>query len=133
MKNSKNILYFYSNLNGKANRFEFTIYLFVEIIATLFVIDLYKKMNFNNETVINLFYIWIILNFFFIPIQAVTTRRLRDVDINRGLVILNFIPIINVFFKIFLLFKKGTNPSQANLHHITFKSSNIKNSSVFEN
>jgi uncharacterized membrane protein YhaH (DUF805 family) len=103
----KNIIYFYSNLTGKSNRIEFGIYLFFEIIAVIYVLYLNKNMSFENETVYNLFYTWIILNFIFVPINAVSTRRLRDIGINRGMIFLNFIPIINIFFRVFLLTKKG--------------------------
>jgi uncharacterized membrane protein YhaH (DUF805 family) len=37
----------------------------------------------------------------------VTTRRLRDLKINGGWIFLNFIPGINVLFKIYLSFAKG--------------------------
>jgi uncharacterized membrane protein YhaH (DUF805 family) len=108
----KNIIYFYSNLNGKANRIEYGIYLFFDIIANLTVLHLNENMNFKDETIINLFYIWIILNFIFVPIQAVSTRRLKDIGINRGILFLNFIPILNIFFRAFLLFKKGNRTIQ---------------------
>jgi uncharacterized membrane protein YhaH (DUF805 family) len=101
------IIYYYSNLKGKANRTQYGIYLFFEIIAVIYVLNLNKNMIFNDETVYNLFYTWIILNFIFIPINAVSTRRLRDIGINRGIILLNFIPIINIFFRLYLLFKSG--------------------------
>jgi uncharacterized membrane protein YhaH (DUF805 family) len=82
-------------------------YLFFEIIAVIYVLYLNKNMSLENETTYNLFYTWIILNFIFVPINAVSTRRLRDIGINCGMIFLNFIPIINIFFKVFLLVKKG--------------------------
>jgi uncharacterized membrane protein YhaH (DUF805 family) len=99
--------YYYSDLNGKSGRIEYAIYLLIEIIANFLVVYFYKKMNFNDKTVINLFYIWLILNFIFVPIHAVSTRRLKDIGINRTIIILNFIPIIKIFFSLFLLFKKA--------------------------
>ena len=103
----KNIIYFYSNLTEKSNRIEFGIYLFIEIITVIYVLHLNKNMSFENETVYNLFYTWIILNFIFVPINAVSTRRLRDIRMNCGMIFLNFIPIVNIFFRVFLLTKKG--------------------------
>ena len=103
----KKLIYFYSNLTGKSNRIEYGIYLFFEIIAVIYVLHLNKNMSFENETVYNLFYTWIILNFIFVPINAVSTRRLRDIGLNCGLIFLNFIPIVNIFFRVFLLTKKG--------------------------
>ena len=103
----KNIIYYYSNLSGKASRIEYAIYLFFDIIGNFSAFYLSKKMNFKDETIMNLFYVWIILNFIFVPINAVCTRRLRDIGINSVIIFLNFIPIINIFFRVFLLTKKG--------------------------
>ncbi|WP_395075824.1 DUF805 domain-containing protein [Flavobacterium sp.] len=43
----------------------------------------------------------------FVPFQSVTVRRLNDLKLNRTLVILNFIPVVNIFFKIYLLIMIG--------------------------
>jgi len=99
--------YYYSDLNGKSGRIEYGIFLLIDVIANFSVLYLNKNMSFNDKTIINLFYIWLILNFIFVPIQAVSTRRLRDVGINATTIVLNFIPIVNIFFRLFLLFKKA--------------------------
>lgn len=115
MKILKNIIYYYSNLSGKANRIEYGIYLFFDIIANFTALYLSRITNFKDETIINLFYVWLVLNFIFVPINAVSTRRLKDIGINRGIIFLNFIPIINIFFRLYLLLKrKKTNNKQKN-------------------
>ncbi|WP_409024843.1 DUF805 domain-containing protein [Flavobacterium sp.] len=43
----------------------------------------------------------------FVLFQSVTVRRLNDLKLNRTLVILNFIPVVNIFFKIYLLIMIG--------------------------
>ena len=106
MKYYKLFRYYYSDLDGKSGRLEFGIYLVVNIIANLFVIYLVKNTDWGNKTVINLFYTWIILNVLFVPFHAVTTRRLNYLGKNRMLIIFNFIPIIKMFFSLFLIFKK---------------------------
>ena len=106
MKIIKKIIYYYSNLNGKANRTEYGIYLLFDIIANFTALYFSENINFKDETIINLFYVWIILNFIFVPINAVSTRRLRDIGINRGIIFLNFIPIVNIFFRLYLLLKR---------------------------
>jgi uncharacterized membrane protein YhaH (DUF805 family) len=106
MKYFKLFRYYYSDLNGKSGRIEYGIYLLVNIIANLFVLYLFNNTNWGNKTVINLFYIWIILNVLFVPFHAVTTRRINDLGRNKMLIIFNFIPIIKNIFNLFLLFKK---------------------------
>ena len=106
MKIIRNTIYYYSNLSGKANRIEYGIYLFFDIIANFTALYLIKEIKLKDETIINLFYVWIILNFIFVPVNAVSTRRLNDIGINRGVIFVNFIPIINIFFRIYLLFKR---------------------------
>lgn len=95
------------SFEGKSNQFEFLMYLIIEVIENFVIINLFNDITKKSETFINICYIWLIYNILFLPIQAVTTRRLRDIGINRGYILFNFIPLINVFFKLFLLFKKG--------------------------
>ncbi|WP_413614219.1 DUF805 domain-containing protein [Flavobacterium sp. N2013] len=98
--------YYYSDLNGKSGRLEFGIYLLIELFANFLILYLKSNLSLNDKTIINWFYILLILNIYYIPIQAATTRRLRDLGINSLLIIFSFIPIFNIFFKLFLLFKK---------------------------
>jgi uncharacterized membrane protein YhaH (DUF805 family) len=71
------------------------------------MISLYSKINLDNEKILNLFYVDLILLLQFIPMQAVATRRLRDLNLNPTLIILNVIPIISILFKIYLSVAKS--------------------------
>ncbi len=61
-----------------------------------------------------MFYNYLLLLITFIPIQAVTTRRLRDLKINGGWIFVNFIPIVKVPFKVYLLIAKSKQMSNGN-------------------
>lgn len=42
---------------------------------------------------------------------SIVVRRLNDLGLNRWLVIIIFVPIVNLFFNLFLFFKKGRDSS----------------------
>ncbi len=106
MRHFKNIFFFYSSFSGKSGRIEFGIYLLVNILTYIIGIHLHENINLDNEKILNFFYICFIILFTFIPIQAATTRRLHDLNVNTTYLIFNFIPVLNVVFKIFLLLAK---------------------------
>lgn len=102
----KNIFFFSASFSGKAGRVEFGFYLIFNILMYYLALDLYSKVNLDNEKILNLFYVCFIILITFIPFQAVTTRRLRDLRINPTYIVFNFIPILNLVLKIFLLIIK---------------------------
>jgi uncharacterized membrane protein YhaH (DUF805 family) len=116
MKYFKNIVHYYSNFSGKAGRLEYFIYIFFQVIAYVVIFHLYSKTNWLDKTILNLFFIHLTFLVIFIPIQAVTTRRLRDLKINRGLIFINFIPMINMLFKIYLILAKNEEASIAEIN-----------------
>ncbi|WP_458008646.1 DUF805 domain-containing protein [Flavobacterium sp. PL002] len=59
---------------------------------------LLSEMSLDNETIFNLFYINIIILPTFVPIQAIATRRLRDLNINLSYVFINMTPILSLLF-----------------------------------
>lgn len=69
-------------------------------------LDLHRNINLDNEKILNIFYTCLIILMTFVPMQAATTRRLRDLNANPTFVVFNFIPILNIAFTIFLLFAK---------------------------
>jgi uncharacterized membrane protein YhaH (DUF805 family) len=79
-----------------------------------FALDLYHGIDLDNEKILNLFYVCFIILMIFVPMQAATTRRLRDLDANPTFVIFNFIPILNLVFIIFLLIAKRNIKLQTN-------------------
>lgn len=106
MNHFKNILFFYSSFSGKSGRMEFGIYFMIYSVLQVIMLHLYSEINLDNEKIINLFYIDLILLLQFVPMQAVATRRLRDLDLNTSLIILNVIPVISFLFKIYLSIAK---------------------------
>lgn len=48
----------------------------------------------------------------FVPMQAATTRRLRDLSANSVFLIFNFIPVLNIAFTVFLLLAKKKHQLQ---------------------
>lgn len=105
----KKLLFYVSSFSGKAGRVEYSIYFLINIISWNVILNLYANTNWNDETIINLFYIYIILLLKLIPIKAAATRRLRDLNKNTGLILVTFIPILNIVFEFALLFIKGKN------------------------
>ncbi|WJS93747.1 DUF805 domain-containing protein [Flavobacterium johnsoniae] len=102
----KNLLFFYSSFTEKSGRIEYGIYVLFNILSYYIAIDLNRKVNLDNEKILYIFYTCLIVLFTFVPMQAVTTRRLRDLNANPNFVIFNFIPILNFAFVAFLLFAK---------------------------
>lgn len=108
-KHFKNLLFFYSSFSGKSGRIEFGIYFLIYSLLQIIMISLYSKINLDNEKILNLFYVDLILLLQFVPIQAVATRRLRDLNLNTTLIILNIIPVISILFKIYLTVAKPSS------------------------
>ena len=102
----KKIFYYCFNITGKASRSEFVIYLIIEVVLLLIAIDLSTQINHSDlKTYINLFYIDLILLVVTAPILSVTTRRLRYLNLPTTLFFLSLIPLIGLFFRLFLLIK----------------------------
>ncbi|SHH38436.1 DUF805 domain-containing protein [Flavobacterium johnsoniae] len=106
MRFLKNIFFFSASFSGKAGRIEYGFYLLFNILSGSLAFDLSKKVNLNNERILYLFYDCLIILFVFVPMQAVTTRRLRDLKANPTFIIFNFIPVLNLAFISFLLLAK---------------------------
>lgn len=106
MDKLKNTLFFYSSFSGKSGRIEYAIYCSVFLLMSCLALDLQRSVDLDNKKILNIFYTCLILLMTFVPMQAATTRRLRDLNANTTFVIFNFIPILNIAFTIFLLFAK---------------------------
>lgn len=106
MKHLKNILFLYSSFSQKSGRVEYAIYCSGTFLMSWIALDLHRNINLDNEKILNIFYTCLIILMTFVPMQAATTRRLRDLNANPTFVLFNFIPILNIAFTIFLLFAK---------------------------
>ncbi|WPO78126.1 hypothetical protein [Flavobacterium sp. KACC 22761] len=78
MRYFKNTLFFYSSFTEKSGRIEYGLYVFFTILWHIFALHLYQTIDLNNEKILYFFYICLIVLFTFVPMQAVTIRRLRD-------------------------------------------------------
>lgn len=102
----KNLLFFYSSFTEKSGRVEYAFYCLVTLIISYLAIYLQRNVNLDNEKILNIFYTCLIILMTFVPMQAATTRRLRDINANPTFVIFNFIPVLNIAFTIFLIIAK---------------------------
>jgi len=103
----KKIIYYYSSLKGEANRKEFLVYfIFIELPTNLIVLFLKEGLTINLDNNFNIFYILLIINLTFLPLLAFTTRRLKNIGISKGWIVLSFLPFLRYVFKLFLIIKK---------------------------
>ena len=109
MGNINKLLFYFSSFSGKAGRLEYSIYFLINFLSWNFIFYLYTNTNWNDDTIIYLFYIYLIILLKLIPTKAAATRRLRDLNQNTGLILITFIPILNIVFEFALLFIKGKN------------------------
>ncbi|RKR05274.1 uncharacterized membrane protein YhaH (DUF805 family) [Flavobacterium sp. 90] len=108
MINLKNLIFFYSSFSSKSGRIEYGIYCLINVLMGYFALYLYSNVSLDNERILNIFYSCLILLITFVPMQAVTSRRLRDLNAKPTFFLFNFIPILNIVFVIFLLMAKRT-------------------------
>ena len=102
----------FANFSGRATRTEYVAWLLILIIlyATIPYFIWYLTNNFILRTLINSKTLIFLL---FIPFNAVTVRRIRDLGFNGGFVFLNFIPYVNLLLVICLLIFKGEDEKNA--------------------
>lgn len=121
MKNLLTFLSYLFTFNGRLNRKYFLIHYIVDTIIVfvttltlswlMAVILLLIKHEPISEQSIRLkmgIYTGLFLTVCFLSNKiSVVIRRLNDLELSRWLVIIIFIPIVNLFFNLFLFFKKG--------------------------
>ncbi len=100
----------FANFSGRASRMEYGSWiLFMSIM--LIVVSLFAY--FIDDNLVRSLNFQILIFVLFIPIQAVTVRRIRDLGFNGGYIFLNFIPYINFLLVLVLLIVKGENKKNA--------------------
>jgi len=109
MKYIKNAFFFNSSFSEKSGRVEYGIYILVCFSMNYLALYLYGKVNLNTPEILNIFYSCLIILLTFIPFQAVTARRLRDLNASPNFIFFNFIPFLNIAFVAFLLFAERKN------------------------
>lgn len=119
-----NIFKDYLNFTGKSNRLEYGCYQMGYIILLLSLYFYKHYFGTPNQGLAIFFSSQIITLITFIPLQAIATRRLRDLGFNGGLIFLNFIPFIKIIFSAFLLFTYKTE--EVEIHIFGYKITSIK-------
>ena len=92
------------NFDGNSNQFEYCIYFIFLIIFFLFgayIITNFLDTPGEADSLLYYFGFRIIL---FISLLANISRRLKNLKMNKGLLILPFIPIVGALFAIYLCF-----------------------------
>ena len=92
------------NFDGNSNQFEYCIYFIFLIIFFLFgayIITNFLDTPGEADSLLYYFGFRIIL---FISLLANISRRLKNLKMNKGLLILPFIPIVGLLFAIYLCF-----------------------------
>jgi uncharacterized membrane protein YhaH (DUF805 family) len=100
----------FANFSGRSTRIEYgTWLLFIFLMFVVVSVFTY----FIDDNLVRVLNFQILIFLLFIPIQAVTARRIRDLGFNGGFVFLNFIPYINFLLVLTLLIVKGENKKNA--------------------
>ena len=96
------------NFDGNSNQFEYCIYFIFLIIFFIFTpLPIFYILNFlgvNTSGGYGIFYWQIFLIILLISLLANISRRLKNLKMNKGLLILPFIPIVGALFAIYLCF-----------------------------
>ncbi len=91
------------NFDGNSNQFEYCIYFIFLIIFFLFGGSIIVR-TLDQFGGYSIFYFNVFLIILFISLLANISRRLKNLKMNKGLLILPFIPIVNLLFVIYLCF-----------------------------
>ena len=91
------------NFDGNSNQFEYCIYFIFLIIFFLFGGSIIVR-TLDQFGGYSIFYFNVFLIILFISLLANISRRLKNLKMNKGLLILPFIPIVGALFAIYLCF-----------------------------
>ena len=94
------------NFNGNSNQFEYCVHLIFLIIFFIFtplpIFYILNSLGVNTSEGYGIFYWQIFLIILFISLLASISGRLKNLKMNKGLLILPFIPIVGLLFVIYL-------------------------------
>lgn len=100
----------YANFSGRATRREYALWF---LFVSLFIVGILVLGFFTNNKIGSFFNFYIFNLVLFVPFQAITVRRIRDLGFSGAFVFLNYIPIINLLLIVCLLIIKGENKKNA--------------------
>ncbi len=94
----------FANFSGRASRSEYSYYILFKVFLVLVIF----LMNGLTNNSLNLFFNLCIFQLvIFVPMQAVTIRRLRDLGMKWNYIFFNFIPFFNFILTTILLITPG--------------------------
>jgi uncharacterized membrane protein YhaH (DUF805 family) len=94
----------FANFSGRATRSEYSYFILIYFMVVL-VISLLYWVTKNNLTLI--FNLCIFQLAIFVPMQAVTIRRLKDLGMKWSFSLLIFLPFFNLLLLMYLLLTPG--------------------------
>jgi uncharacterized membrane protein YhaH (DUF805 family) len=94
----------FANFTGRSTRSEYGHYILFNIVVVLVI----YSMNILTENKMALFFNLCIFQLvMFVPMQAVTIRRLRDLGMKWNFIFWNFMPFFNFLLMLYLLITPG--------------------------
>lgn len=99
----------FANFSGRSTRSEYRYYVLFNVFFVLVIYSIYKITENQLASLFNL-HIYVLV--MFVPIQAVTIRRLHDLGMKWHYFLLIFLPFFNVLLMVYLLMadgKRGAN------------------------
>ena len=94
----------FANFSGRASRSEYSHHILIYVTLGLVICLMYWMTNNNLNFIFNLCVFQLAI---FVPLQAVTIRRLKDLGMKWNLFLLNFFPFFNLLLILYLLLTPG--------------------------
>lgn len=94
----------YANFSGRATRGEYRYFILILVVLVVFIGLMYVLNHSNLSLIFNLCVFQLVL---FVPLQAVTIRRLKDLGMNWHYSLLFFLPFLNLLLMMYLLLTPG--------------------------
>ena len=94
----------YANFSGRASRSEYGYYILIYFMVVFVICLLYWVTKNNLNLIFNLCIFQLVI---FVPMQAVTIRRLKDLGMKWSFSLLIFLPFFNFLLMTYLLVFSG--------------------------
>lgn len=94
----------YANFSGRATRSEYGYFILIYFMIVLVICLLYWVTKNNFNLIFNLCIFQLAI---FVPMQAVTIRRLKDLGMKWSFSLLIFLPFFNILLILYLLLSPG--------------------------
>ncbi len=94
----------YANFSGRATRSEYGYFILIYFMIVLVICLLFWVTKNNFNLIFNLCIFQLAI---FVPMQAVTIRRLKDLGMKWSFSLLIFLPFFNILLMLYLLLSPG--------------------------